>query len=78
MRKGCRREHDGVYREYWIGHLSNGPLHHAVLLRGQVKFGWAKSEMLPQSGNQESRRRAASEGEGDGYLGSGDPPTYSH
>jgi uncharacterized protein len=53
--KGVAVEHDGsiyacdhyVYPPYRIGDLKAGKLGHTVLSRGQVKFGFAKSEALP-------------------------------
>ncbi len=54
--KAVAVEHDGslyscdhyVYPEYRIGDMCGGPLSHTVLSRRQVKFGYAKSESLPQ------------------------------
>jgi uncharacterized protein len=54
--KGVAVEHDGsvyacdhfVYPDYRIGDLRKGRLRDAVLSRGQVKFGYAKSESLPK------------------------------
>ncbi|MCG3149089.1 MAG: Anaerobic sulfatase-maturating enzyme [Verrucomicrobiae bacterium] len=54
--KAVAVEHDGslyscdhfVYPDYRIGHLADGNLRQTVLARDQVKFGYAKSEMLPQ------------------------------
>ncbi len=54
--KGVAVEHDGgvyacdhyVYPEYRLGHLKTGKLDQMVFSRGQAKFGYAKSESLPQ------------------------------
>ncbi len=55
--KAVAVEHDGglyacdhfVYPDYRIGDLGSGRLRDGVLSRGQVKFGFAKSETLPQT-----------------------------
>lgn len=54
--KGVAVENDGsvyacdhyVYPEYRIGNLKTGKLEDMVFSRGQVKFGYAKNETLPQ------------------------------
>ncbi len=54
--KGLAVEHDGgvyscdhyVYPEYRVGNVHDGKLTDAVFSRAQVRFGYAKSETLPQ------------------------------
>jgi len=54
--KGVAVEHDGsvyacdhyVYPKFRVGRLSDGKLAGSVFSRGQVKFGYAKSEFLPR------------------------------
>jgi uncharacterized protein len=54
--KGLAVEHDGglyscdhyVYPEYRLGNVNEGQLDRMVFSRTQVKFGYAKSETLPQ------------------------------
>ena len=55
--KATAVEHDGsvyacdhyVYPEYRLGNIRDTPLHHLVLSREQVKFGYDKSDTLPRA-----------------------------